>query len=193
MTKIGISKVFESFQGEGYLSGEYMLFVRTSGCSVGCAQCDTDYRFRRLLDLDRLEERLRSFQGKYLWVTGGEPSDWPDIDAIATLAHSHKILPIMATSGIREVRSIWQTYCSPHRPRQLCRRQHEQINLVPGLNGLTRDECVWYLENWLYKYAYLTPMHGDGESLQVCKDLAKSYVSRGCRLGHQSHKIWNVE
>ena len=35
--------IFSSLQGEAHLRGFRMTFIRLAGCSVGCANCDTDY------------------------------------------------------------------------------------------------------------------------------------------------------
>jgi organic radical activating enzyme len=40
---IRLSEIFDSFQGEGIWSGVYQLFVRLSGCTIGCHYCDTPY------------------------------------------------------------------------------------------------------------------------------------------------------
>jgi hypothetical protein len=191
--KIGVAKIFESFQGEGQFAGSYTLFIRTSGCSVGCPQCDTDYRRTGWLDMDAVSERIRLFTGKFLWVTGGEPTDWQGVDALAKVAVACGLFPIMATSGVRAVSDCWHTYCSPHRPEQTQLNFHDQINLVPGLNGLSQESCVRYLQEWAYTTAYITPLHGDAESLQVCKDLVRQFTKKDVRLGHQSHKVWEVE
>ena len=38
-----ISEIFHSIQGEGELTGVPSVFVRTSGCNLRCAWCDTPY------------------------------------------------------------------------------------------------------------------------------------------------------
>jgi 7-carboxy-7-deazaguanine synthase len=72
--------VFWTLQGEGALQGEPMAFVRLAGCSVGCAQCDTDYRVSRRLTCEEIVEEVRAvvppaFVWPWVWITGGEPTD----------------------------------------------------------------------------------------------------------------------
>jgi len=38
-----IAEIFRSIQGEGRLTGTESVFVRTSGCNLRCAYCDTPY------------------------------------------------------------------------------------------------------------------------------------------------------
>ena len=38
-----IAEIFRSIQGEGRLTGTQSVFVRTSGCNLRCAYCDTPY------------------------------------------------------------------------------------------------------------------------------------------------------
>ncbi len=75
-----ISETFTSLQGEGKLSGVPSWFVRTSGCNLRCAWCDTPYAswkpegVRRTLD--SLIEEARDILAKrirHVVLTGGEP------------------------------------------------------------------------------------------------------------------------
>lgn len=192
MRTVGVAKIFESFQGEGIHSGRFMLFIRTSGCSVGCPQCDTDYRFKRKLTESDAEVLIRSFQGEFVWVTGGEPTDWPHVDMLAEVCKNLGKRPIMATSGIRKVSDeLWETYCSPHKPNQEQYNRHNQVNLVPGLNGISVADCEWYIRNWDCDRFYITPMDGDDKAIFTCRDIVRRFPK--CLLGVQAHKVWGVE
>jgi 7-carboxy-7-deazaguanine synthase len=42
-----VSELFCSLQGEGWYAGERQVFVRTAGCGLACAYCDTVFSKRR--------------------------------------------------------------------------------------------------------------------------------------------------
>lgn len=79
--RLPISETFVSLQGEGMLTGVPSWFVRTSGCNLRCAWCDTPYASwapeggRRSVESLVAEAReIRSRTGiRHLVLTGGEP------------------------------------------------------------------------------------------------------------------------
>jgi 7-carboxy-7-deazaguanine synthase len=80
---VKISEVFYSVQGEGMLVGMPSVFVRTSGCNLRCAWCDTPYTSWQPegeeLDLDQIMAAVRRLPARYAVVTGGEPMIAPGI------------------------------------------------------------------------------------------------------------------
>jgi len=70
-----INEVFESIQGEGLYLGEKQLFVRFSGCNLGCRFCDTDHKaFREYEPYELFEEIKKHKNGHHsVSFTGGEP------------------------------------------------------------------------------------------------------------------------
>ncbi|MCX6877204.1 MAG: 7-carboxy-7-deazaguanine synthase QueE [Verrucomicrobia bacterium] len=72
-----ISEIFHSIQGEGELTGMPSVFVRTSGCNLRCAWCDTPHASwlpeGEEMDVDKILRRVRSFQCQHVVLTGGEP------------------------------------------------------------------------------------------------------------------------
>jgi 7-carboxy-7-deazaguanine synthase len=72
-----IAEIFYSIQGEGRLVGVPSVFIRTSGCNLRCAWCDTPYTSwepegeERNVDEILAEAKRHSVQ--HAVVTGGEP------------------------------------------------------------------------------------------------------------------------
>ena len=78
-----IAELFYSLQGEGALAGMPSVFVRTSGCNLRCAWCDTPYTSWQPegteLPLERILDEVRAHPTDYVVVTGGEPMIAPEI------------------------------------------------------------------------------------------------------------------
>ncbi len=72
-----IAEIFHSIQGEGALVGVPSVFVRTSGCNLRCAWCDTPYTSWRPeggdWSLERILEAAAVYPARHVVLTGGEP------------------------------------------------------------------------------------------------------------------------
>ncbi len=83
-----ISETFYSLQGEGELTGVPSVFVRTSGCNLRCAWCDTPYAsWHPEGDLRSVPGILAEIEAhpaaRHVVLTGGEPMIAKDIRALA--------------------------------------------------------------------------------------------------------------
>ncbi len=81
-----IAELFYSLQGEGALLGVPSVFIRTSGCNLRCAWCDTPYTSWQPegaeLSLDRILDEVKAHPARHVVVTGGEPMIAPEIIAL---------------------------------------------------------------------------------------------------------------
>lgn len=83
-----ISEIYQSRQGEGFLTGTPSVFVRTSGCNLRCGFCDTPFaswepvgqQMSILEIVDQIRqsakpnpEKKDSAQSRHVVLTGGEP------------------------------------------------------------------------------------------------------------------------
>src|SRR5579885_2232990 len=72
-----IAELFYSLQGEGALVGTPSVFIRTSGCNLRCAWCDTPYTSWNPegaeLSLDQIIQEVKAHPARHVVVTGGEP------------------------------------------------------------------------------------------------------------------------
>lgn len=82
-----ISETFYSIQGEGELTGVPSVFIRTSGCNLRCAWCDTPYASWKPEGLERSVDELldeaKLHPGRHVVLTGGEPMIAPELPALA--------------------------------------------------------------------------------------------------------------
>src|SRR5262249_880247 len=75
MTRLRITEIFRSLQGEADTAGVPTTFVRLTGCPLRCQYCDTAYAFNggEWWEIDSILERVRTLGASYVCVTGGEP------------------------------------------------------------------------------------------------------------------------
>ncbi|HLK48460.1 MAG TPA: 7-carboxy-7-deazaguanine synthase QueE [Bryobacteraceae bacterium] len=81
-----IAELFYSLQGEGALLGVPSVFIRTSGCNLRCAWCDTPYTSWQPegvdFSLDRILDEVNAHPARHVVITGGEPMIAPEIIAL---------------------------------------------------------------------------------------------------------------
>lgn len=84
-----IKEVFRSIQGEGKYVGAPQVFIRFSGCPIGCKDCDTDYSYVEKFDFlgigqyknpvdpsflsNKIYEIIKPDTIHSISITGGEP------------------------------------------------------------------------------------------------------------------------
>jgi len=83
-----ISEIFHSIQGEGELTGVPSVFVRTSGCNLRCAWCDTPYASWNPEGVPRsVEQVMAEVEGhraaRHVVLTGGEPMIAKEVHLLA--------------------------------------------------------------------------------------------------------------
>jgi 7-carboxy-7-deazaguanine synthase len=74
-TRLKITEIFHSLQGEADTVGFPTVFVRLTGCPLRCRFCDTAYAFHGgdWHDLDDIVETVAGWSARHVCVTGGEP------------------------------------------------------------------------------------------------------------------------
>lgn len=74
-SRLRISEIFFSLQGEASRVGLPTVFVRLTGCPLRCTYCDTEYAFQggEWRTLDAILTQVRAYPTRHVTVTGGEP------------------------------------------------------------------------------------------------------------------------
>ena len=166
-----VSEIFHSIQGEGHLTGKPMFFIRAQGCSVKCPIrdiCDqpeslafkggTEYSPSELATLAVAAVGSRG----WVSITGGEPLDQPDFDALIAALRREGLYINVQTSGLRRVNAPWD-WCtvSPKAPvSELALTFAQELKVV--YTGQSIDELRDYYENFSAWNYYLQPAWRDG-------------------------------
>jgi len=72
-SKVKISEIFESIQGEGLEVGKKHIFIRFTRCNLNCSYCDTDFSAKKEYSLDEVVKILNEFDCDTISLTGAEP------------------------------------------------------------------------------------------------------------------------
>jgi 7-carboxy-7-deazaguanine synthase len=138
-----IAELFYSIQGEGSLVGVPSVFIRTSGCNLRCAWCDTPYTSWQPegtdLALDQILDEVAAHPTRHVVVTGGEPMIAPDIIALSQRLRERGLHITVETAGTVfapvacDLMSISPKLANstPEDPRWS--RQHERLRIQPAV------------------------------------------------------------
>ncbi len=99
MTKLRISEIFTSVQGEGQWIGVPSVFVRVSGCNLRCVWCDTPYASWHpegpVREVDDVVAEVKAQGVRHVVVTGGEPMLFePTVDLVNALQAAGHVITI---------------------------------------------------------------------------------------------------
>ena len=187
-------------QGEGHLRGFNMAFVRLAGCSVGCAECDTDWSVSEKVEAHVIADRVDSvtpgvLNDRWVWITGGEPADHNLVPLITALRKKRFSIAVATSGHKRIIPPVDWLSVSPHNLSERVQPYGNELKIVDGLNGMS-------LENLEpqgppgFMYYYVQPLwdmgadREDPESLRRCVEFSKA--NPNWSLSRQDHKHWGV-
>ena len=98
-----IAEIYKSIQGEGLLTGETSVFVRTSGCNLRCWFCDTPYASWKPegqdLSVDEIVAQIEEWDCRHVVITGGEPMIYSELIPLCEKLRQRKRHITIETSG----------------------------------------------------------------------------------------------
>jgi 7-carboxy-7-deazaguanine synthase len=107
-TRLKVSEIFHSIQGEACYSGWPSVFVRLTGCPLRCQYCDTAYAFTggQWRSLEEILTDVRRYATPYVCVTGGEPLAQPRCTALLTTLCDEGFDVSLETSGALDIGAV---------------------------------------------------------------------------------------
>lgn len=107
-TKLRITEIFHSLQGESTTSGLPTVFIRLTGCPLRCQYCDTSYAFSggKHKTLDDILVETNSYQCSHVCVTGGEPLAQPGCIKLLKQLCDVGFNVSIETSGARDISQV---------------------------------------------------------------------------------------
>jgi 7-carboxy-7-deazaguanine synthase len=108
VTRLKITEIFHSLQGEADTAGVPTVFVRLTGCPLRCQYCDTTYAFHggEWWEADAIVGRVREFATRYVCVTGGEPLAQKGCTTLLTQLCDAGLRVSLETSGAMELGGV---------------------------------------------------------------------------------------
>ena len=107
-SKLRITEIFYSLQGETSTIGLPTVFVRLTGCPLRCQYCDTEYAFSggKWMTLSDIQSQVSQYETSYVTVTGGEPLAQPGCLSLLSLLCDQGYQVSLETSGALPVEDV---------------------------------------------------------------------------------------
>jgi 7-carboxy-7-deazaguanine synthase len=108
VTRLKITEIFHSLQGEADTAGWPTVFVRLTGCPLRCQYCDTAYAFHggEWWEPEAIVARVREFGTPFVCVTGGEPLAQNGCPQLLTMLCDAGLRVSLETSGAMPLESV---------------------------------------------------------------------------------------
>ena len=108
MTRLRITEIFYSLQGESTWVGLPTVFIRLTGCPLRCQYCDTAYAFGggEWMDIQNILEQVQSYPTQVVTVTGGEPLAQPKVHELLKQLCDQNYQVSLETSGALSVTEV---------------------------------------------------------------------------------------
>jgi len=208
---VQVSEIFHSIQGESTYTGLPCTFIRLTGCNLRCTWCDTEYAFYggEKMTLEQVMEKVRSFGGRLVEITGGEPllqkEVYPLMDRL--LAGGYQVM--LETSGERPlaevpraVIKIVDVKCPDsgegdtfHFPSLDAMAPHDQVKFVIASRRdyeFARDFTRQHDLARRFAAVIFSPVWGQVDLAQLAEWILADRLE--VRFGYQLHKaIWGAE
>ncbi|EIQ01477.1 organic radical activating enzyme [Opitutaceae bacterium TAV1] len=206
-TTLPVYETFFTWQGEGCHMGRAAFFIRTFGCPVKCAWCDSAGTWHPdwvpadvpRIAVDELAAHARATAAVFAVVTGGEPTIH-DLRPLTAALRAAGLPAHLETSGAYPVRGdfAWITvspkWARPPLPENL-RRASELKLIVEDADSIRRWWDAIGDEVSAVRHVWLHPEWSRREDPAVLGAISAWIKTHGdpFRAGWQLHRLYNVD
>ena len=206
MTTYPVHELFYSWQGEGFHMGKSAFFIRTFGCPVQCAWCDSagtwhpDYVPEEVqrYSPETLATKARKTTCEFVVITGGEPTIY-DLAPLTEALRAVDLKAHLETSGAFPIKGdfAWVTVSPKWDKLPLL----ENIERADELKIIVENERS--IERWMDEiessincnHIWLHPEWSQRNNSKVLDSITYMVKTRGApfRAGFQLHKFFKAD
>ncbi len=120
--KLPVMELFYTLQGEGRNAGVAAIFLRLSGCDVGCHWCDVKESWiatdHSLMSIEEITDKVLEYNCENIVITGGEPLMY-DLTLLTKMLQDNGMKTMIETSGAYPLSGSWHWICvSPKKTKR---------------------------------------------------------------------------
>jgi len=107
-TRLRLTEIFFSIQGESTFAGRPSAFVRLTGCDLRCSWCDSTYTFTggTWWTIPEIINQIEQFGTDLVCVTGGEPLLQKAVLPLLTALADRGLTVTLETGGHRDLAEV---------------------------------------------------------------------------------------
>jgi len=209
-SRLRITEIFYSLQGESSSVGLPTVFIRLTGCPLRCGYCDTAYAFSggEWKQVSEIIQQIKQYNTRHVCVTGGEPLAQRCCRDLLTELCNQGYQVSLETSGsldISEVDSRVSRIMDLKTPDsgEVAKNCYENIQLLTQQDEVKfvlcgREDYVWAKQK-IEQYqlldkcpVLLSPVHNGLKPDELADWILKDQLN--VRFQLQLHKyLWNNE